>query len=90
MCGIPNLILAAFLLLSSFGSAQLPSLPGEGPGVLEIWDISLSLVFHINDSAEGYSMMIESVDQGDVLISIKMATDETQNFIHGPKAEYQV
>ncbi|NKB31488.1 MAG: hypothetical protein GKR91_00100 [Pseudomonadales bacterium] len=75
MLGRIVLILTLVAGLTFCASAQTPSLAGQWAGTLNLGGGQLRLVFHIEESDDGISVQIESVDQGNQMIPTDVVVD---------------
>lgn len=66
---------ALIICLSSCASTDRLDLAGDWAGTLNIGGGSLRLIFHITESEDGFSTVIESVDQGGVMIPTELLID---------------
>ena len=68
-------LLSFTLTLSCAASAQQANLIGDWAGTLTMGGGSLRLIFHITEGTDGYTVFIESVDQGNVMIPTEIDVD---------------
>jgi len=70
---VGSLVLIVFL--AGCATTEQNSLAGDWSGTLNLGGGSLRLVFHITESDDGYSTILESVDQGNAMIPTEMELD---------------
>ena len=68
-------LLTLAITMSCAVAAEQPNLVGDWAGTLTMGGGSLRLIFHITDGTDGYTVFIESVDQGNAMIPTEIVVD---------------